>query len=89
MKKAKGFGLPELMEKCQERLLASVQIHNCIRYYTTAEEIGAHVLKDHCSQIISTHWVSAGSLEKLYSDEKGFLTLCEKTQVENSGFWQN
>ncbi len=31
---------------------------NCIKYYQTAEEIGANVLKEHCSHIISNHWVS-------------------------------
>ena len=57
MRKSKEFGLQDLMNKCQESLLASVQIHNCIRYYSTAEEIGAKVLQDHCSQLISTYWV--------------------------------
>ena len=26
------------------------------RYYTTAEEIGASILQDHCSELISLHW---------------------------------
>jgi len=56
MRKAKEFGLADLMDVCQESLLASVQVHNSILYYTTAEEIGAQVLKDHCSKLISNHW---------------------------------
>ena len=35
MRKAKEFGLPDLMATCQESLLASVQVHNCIRYVGT------------------------------------------------------
>ena len=31
MSKGKEFKLPELMEACQETLLASVQVNNCIR----------------------------------------------------------
>ena len=38
--------------------MAAVDVTNCIRFYTTADEIGALELKAHCSQLISTHWVS-------------------------------
>jgi len=37
--------------------MVSVNVHNCIRYYQTAEEIGAVLLRDYCSQLISSHWV--------------------------------
>jgi len=29
-----------------------------VRFYTTADEIGAETLKEHCSGLISAHWVS-------------------------------
>ena len=56
MKNAKKFNLIELMNRCEESLIAGVQIRNCIRYYSTAEDLGAEVLKNHCSELISTHW---------------------------------
>jgi hypothetical protein len=43
---------------CERALMAEVDIRNCIRFYTTADEIGAAELKNHCSQLISAHWVS-------------------------------
>lgn len=38
--------------------MASVNVKNCVKFYTTADEIGAHTLKEHCSSLISAHWVS-------------------------------
>ena len=57
MKAAKSFDLPQLLVLCERALIASVHIKNCIKLYTTAEEIGAKELQDHCSRLISTHWV--------------------------------
>ena len=57
MRKAKEFRLTDLMNKCEESLLGSVHVHNCILYYTTAEEIQAQLLQRHCSDMISAHWV--------------------------------
>ena len=57
MKAAKNFDLPTLLVLCERALIASVSIKNCIKLYTTAEEIGAKELQDHCSQLISSHWV--------------------------------
>jgi hypothetical protein len=42
---------------CERALMAAVDVRNCIKFYTTADEIGALELKDHCSQLISAHWV--------------------------------
>lgn len=56
MRCANRFQLPDLLHACERALVTSVRVHNCIRYYTTAEEIGADGLKNHCSQLISTHW---------------------------------
>lgn len=39
--------------------MASVNVKNCVRFYTTADEIGADTLKEHCSTLISAHWVGA------------------------------
>ena len=39
--------------------MVSVNVRNCIRYYQTADEIGAVLLRDYCSELISTHWVSS------------------------------
>ena len=36
---------------------------NCIQFYQTAEEMGAEVLKKHCSELISNHWVSDGDID--------------------------
>lgn len=38
--------------------MASVNVKNCVKFYTTADEIGAETLKEHCSSLISAHWVS-------------------------------
>jgi hypothetical protein len=43
--------------RCEQRLLLTVGVTNCVRLYTTAEEIGAKMLQEHCSQLISAHWV--------------------------------
>ncbi len=58
LKTSKRFNLLGLMALCERALVASVNVRNCIKFYTTAEEIGASGLQGHCSQLISTHWVS-------------------------------
>jgi len=44
--------------RCEKALMASVNVKNCVKFYTTADEIGADTLKEHCSSLISAHWVS-------------------------------
>ena len=56
MKAAKSFDLPQLLILCERSLITSVHIKNCIKLYTTAEEICANELKEHCSKLISSHW---------------------------------
>ncbi|XP_038074756.1 rabankyrin-5-like isoform X2 [Patiria miniata] len=56
MKAASKFKLAVLRDRCEKALMSSVNVRNCIRYYQTAEEIGATSLKAHCSELISTHW---------------------------------
>ena len=38
--------------------MSLVDRSNCIRFYETAELAEAEVLKKHCAQVISIHWVS-------------------------------
>uniref|UniRef100_A0A2R5LJ33 Ankyrin repeat and fyve domain-containing protein 1 n=1 Tax=Ornithodoros turicata TaxID=34597 RepID=A0A2R5LJ33_9ACAR len=56
MKTAKRFALDTLVQKCEEGLMSSVTVKNCVRYYQTADEIGAKCLQRHCSELISNHW---------------------------------
>ena len=37
--------------------MGRADVKNCVKLYTTADEIGATALRDHCSTLISTHWV--------------------------------
>lgn len=56
MKVANAFNLEDLVMKSEKALMASVNVKNCVRFYTTADEIGAETLKDHCATLISAHW---------------------------------
>ncbi|CAH0394295.1 unnamed protein product [Bemisia tabaci] len=56
MRTANKFFLHDLVSKCEKALMASVHVRNCVRFYTTADEIGAESLKEHCSSLISAHW---------------------------------
>ncbi|KAK3869346.1 hypothetical protein Pcinc_025330 [Petrolisthes cinctipes] len=56
MRAAASFSLGPLMKRCEKALMGWVTVRNCVRLYTTADEIGAESLRDHCSTLISTHW---------------------------------
>lgn len=56
MKAAKRFHLASFVQNCEKQLMSYVNVHNCVKFYQIAEEIGATSLKDHCSELISTHW---------------------------------
>jgi hypothetical protein len=43
--------------RCENGLISFVNMKNCIQFYQTAEEMKAEVLKKHCSELISNHWV--------------------------------
>ena len=43
--------------RCENGLMSFVNMKNCITFYQTALEIGAELLKGHCSELISNHWV--------------------------------
>ncbi|RWS28105.1 rabankyrin-5-like isoform X2 [Leptotrombidium deliense] len=53
---AKRFGLNSLVDKCEKSLMSFVKVENCVKFYQTADEIGAVNLRNHCSELISTHW---------------------------------
>lgn len=57
MKAASGFLLTELVEQCETYLIGTVTLRDCVALYTAAEELGAEKLREHCSSLISTHWV--------------------------------
>lgn len=38
-------------------LMSSVSVSNCIKFYQTAEDIGAEGLRKYCEEIITSHWV--------------------------------
>ncbi|XP_037781934.1 rabankyrin-5-like [Penaeus monodon] len=59
MRAAACFSLNPLMKRCEKALMGWVTVRNCVRLYTTADEIGAQTLRDHCSTLISTHWVTS------------------------------
>ncbi|KAJ4445277.1 hypothetical protein ANN_07078 [Periplaneta americana] len=62
MRTANTYKLEDLVAKCEKALMASVNVRNCVRYYTTADEIGAETLKQHCSGLISAHWTILSEL---------------------------
>jgi len=56
MAAASKFQLLQLVDKCEQQLVSSVSVANCIRFYATAHEIKASKLAEHCSQLISSNW---------------------------------
>lgn len=57
MKAASTFQLTELVEHCEKFLIGIVGLKDCVQLYAAAEELGAQKLKEHCSSLISVHWV--------------------------------
>ncbi|CAG0892014.1 unnamed protein product [Cyprideis torosa] len=53
---ANKFKVLDLVARCEDRLISLVSMASCIRFYTTADEIGTERLKNHCAKLISTHW---------------------------------
>ena len=48
--------LGQLVERCEQSLVSSVSVANCISFFATAHKINAARLKDHCTQLISANW---------------------------------
>lgn len=62
MKAASKFQLLELVEQCEKYLIGIVALKDCVQLYAAAEELGAQKLKEHCSSLISAHWVRKDSI---------------------------
>lgn len=58
MKAAASFQLSELVDQCERYLIGTVGLKDCVVLYAAAEELGTVKLKEHCSSLISAHWVS-------------------------------
>ena len=58
--------------RCENGLMSYVNMKNCIKFYQTAEEMNADLLKSHCSQLISNHWVGPLSFTALSRFAKKF-----------------
>lgn len=56
MRTAYEFRLTGLVERCETALINSVNVRNCVKFYSVADDIEANILKEHCSSLISTHW---------------------------------
>nr|XP_032823369.1 rabankyrin-5 [Petromyzon marinus] len=56
MKLGSQYKLTPLRERSEKAIMSSVTVRNCIRYYQTAEELGATSLLNYCAEIIASHW---------------------------------
>ena len=56
MAAASRFSLSSLVDRCEDALVSSVSVSNCVRFYATAHQINASKLAEHCSQLISSNW---------------------------------
>lgn len=82
VKTAQKYRLKELKERCEKMLMSSVSVSNCIKFYQTAEDIGAKDLQKYCAEIISNHWhdlktedfteMSAPLLYEMFKSKSGF-----------------
>lgn len=82
VKAATKYRLKELKERCEKMLMSSVSVSNCIKFYQTAEDIGAKELQKYCAEIISNHWhdlktedfssMSAPLLYEMFKSKSGF-----------------
>ncbi|XP_066603546.1 rabankyrin-5 [Prorops nasuta] len=56
MKSAAVFQLKELVDQCEQYLIGTVTLKDCIPLYAVAEKLDIQKLRDHCSSLISSHW---------------------------------
>jgi len=56
VKAANTYRLNPLKERCEKILMSSITVSNCIKFYQTAEDIGADSLRKYCAEIIASHW---------------------------------
>ena len=67
--------------RCEQSLISSVTVRNCIRLYQTSEEHSAGELKKYCLKIISNHWVREGWREFKNFWPANMYTTRDKTIV--------
>eukprot|EP00795_Rhopilema_esculentum_P015608 gene15608-6884_t len=56
VKAANRYRLDALKNRCEKILMSSITVSNCIKFYQTAEDIGANALRQYCAEIIASHW---------------------------------
>lgn len=56
LRASKKFRLNPLVEICEQNLITSVNVKNCVKFYQLADEIGVETLRNHCSELISSYW---------------------------------
>ncbi|XP_066251901.1 rabankyrin-5 isoform X2 [Euwallacea similis] len=82
IKKAYDFKLDSLVETCEQYLISVVNIRNCVKFYSVAEEIHATSLREYCSGLISTHWDDLNSSDfEHMSGALLYQMLKSKTQL--------
>ncbi|XP_028400515.1 rabankyrin-5-like isoform X2 [Dendronephthya gigantea] len=97
VKAANRYKLAELRGRCERMLMSSVSVSNCIKFYQTAEDIGAEGLRKYCEEIITSHWsdlktedfanMSASLLYQMFKSKSSFpLHLAIKHHREDVVF---
>lgn len=82
IRKAFEFKLISLVESCEQSLINHVNVRNCVRFYSVAEEINAGSLREYCSGLISTHWDDLNSMDfEHMSGPLLYKMLKSKTQL--------
>lgn len=56
LKVSHQFNLPRLLAICEQFLISTAKVGNCVRYYCEAEKVQAKKLLDYCSELISLYW---------------------------------
>lgn len=82
IRKAFEFKLDGLVGHCERALMNTVNVRNCVKYYSVAEEIEAKNLREYCSGLISTYWddLNASDFEHM-SGPLLYKMLKSKTQL--------
>ncbi|XP_046839530.1 rabankyrin-5-like isoform X2 [Xenia sp. Carnegie-2017] len=97
VKAANTYKLTDLRGRCERMLMSSVSVSNCIKFYQTAEDIGAIELRKYCEEIITNHWsdlktkdfanMSASLLYQMFKKKSSFpLHLAVKHHREDVVF---
>lgn len=71
---AKKMCLVLCRDRCEQGVMSSVNVRNCICFYQTAEELNAATLMNYCGEIIASHWVSV-CMKQQFGPRRSALTL--------------